>query len=186
MPDTPRGGLRDRLVQRYGELRKRLEFMTGSKDTADDVLHDTWVRLETAQAAPASNPDGYLLRMASNIATDEYRRHRKTTLLDEQEIEALMHIADDAADPERIVAGRSEVARLDDVLDELPPRRRDILVAARLEGLMNRQIAERWGISVSAVEKELRLAMAHCKQRMGDVQAAQGDNPVGRRRRNAE
>ena len=58
MPDTPRGGLRDRLVQRYGELRKRLEFMTGSKDTADDVLHDTWVRLETAQAAPAAAAGG--------------------------------------------------------------------------------------------------------------------------------
>jgi DNA-directed RNA polymerase specialized sigma24 family protein len=44
----------------------------------------------------------------------------------------------------------------------LPTRQRSILLATRLEGLTRRQIADRLGISVSMVEKELRSAQEHC------------------------
>jgi len=49
----------------------------------------------------------------------------------------------------------------------LPPRPRAILLAARLDGLSRQQIAERFGISVSMVEKELKRAQEHCAARFG-------------------
>ena len=41
-----------------------------------------------------------------------------------------------------------------------------ILLAARVDGLLNREIAEQFGISLRLVESELSAAMKYCLQRM--------------------
>ncbi|WP_165421182.1 sigma-70 region 4 domain-containing protein [Bradyrhizobium sp. Leo170] len=50
---------------------------------------------------------------------------------------------------------------------ELPPRRRAILIAARVDGLSHEVIAERFNISRTMVQKELRRAVSHCVARLG-------------------
>jgi RNA polymerase sigma factor (sigma-70 family) len=183
MPDSPRSTLRLRLTARYAELRRSLERIVGSRDDAADALQETWVRLETtatAAAGPVRNADAYLLRMAANIAIDTHRHNN--VLLTDGDVEALMNIADEVGDPLRTVAARSELATLDEVLAEMPPRRRAILIAARMDGLLNTEIAERFGISESSVEKELRHAMRHCRERMAQSDAVERSNVAGRRR----
>jgi RNA polymerase sigma factor (sigma-70 family) len=181
MPHTLRATLRTRLAMRYAELRRRLERITGSRDEAADALQETWLRLEAVtDAGPVNNPDAYLLRMAANIATDTFRHN--TILLTDGDLDELMHIADETADPLRTAAARNEIETLDAVLAEMPPRRRAILIAARLDGLLNTEIAERFNISASMVEKELRHAMQHCKSRMADSDAVMRGSVMGRRK----
>ncbi|WP_398491335.1 RNA polymerase sigma factor [Variovorax sp.] len=181
MPDSLRSTLRLRLTARYAELRRSLERIVGSRDDAADALQETWVRLEaTATAGSVRNADAYLLRMAANIAIDTHRHNN--VLLTDGDVEELMNIADEVGDPLRTVAARSELATLDAVLAEMPPRRRAILIAARMDGLLNTEIAERFGISESSVEKELRHAMRHCRERMAQSDAVERSSVAGRRR----
>jgi RNA polymerase sigma-70 factor (ECF subfamily) len=49
---------------------------------------------------------------------------------------------------------------------ELTPRRRDILLASRLEGVPMHEIAARHGISQRMAERELRNALVHCAERL--------------------
>ena len=51
-------------------------------------------------------------------------------------------------------------------LSELSPRRRQILLASRVEGLPLRVIAERHGISQRMIELELKAALMYCGQRV--------------------
>ena len=44
---------------------------------------------------------------------------------------------------------------------------RAIVIAARVDQLPHRDIAERFGISARTVEKELRAGLEHCCERMG-------------------
>lgn len=163
MSESTRIFLRNLLVSRYETLRKRLHRQFGSEERADDALHDTWLRLETmAEVGPVKNADAYLLRMATNAVIDQRRRESHEAELDETEIEELFEIEDETADPERIVAARRKVEALIAILETLPPRRRKILVAARLHGELNTQIAERMGISLRLVERELSEALKHC------------------------
>ncbi len=181
MPGTLGSKLRLRVASRYAELRRSLERIVGSKEDAADALQETWLRLETMpQTSQVHNPDAYLLRMAANIAIDAHRRN--AVLLTDYDVEELMHIADETGDPMRTVAARSELVALDAVLAEMPPRRRAILIAARMDGLLNTEIAERFNLSVSSVEKELKHAMRHCKARMADTDASQCSNVMGRRK----
>jgi len=186
--------LRARVVARYAELRGKLERIVGSRDVAADAMQETWLRLATsateAGAPPGAgasspglvhNPDAYLLRMAANIAIDRYR-HDNEALLVRGEIDALMHVVDETADPARIASARSDVDALSHVLARMPARRRAILVAARVEGRLNSEIAQRLGVSTSTVEKELRAALEYCKKHLPHVEAAQHGHYSGPRK----
>ena len=157
--------LKSLLVKRYTALRARLEYVTGSRDNAAEVLHETWMRLENmTEIGPVANPDGFLLRMASNVAIDRHRR--ETRHLHDEEIEAAFEVPDELADPERIVASRLQLKALEEVLLALTPRQRAILWAAHVDGQLNREIAERFNISLRLVEKELRVALTYCHREM--------------------
>jgi RNA polymerase sigma factor (sigma-70 family) len=173
MSDLTRALLKRLLISRYAFLVKRLERVLG-KENAADALHETWLRLETA-SVPGSitNADSYLLGMASNIAVDHFRREQRYVCADE--LEGLLELPDELSDPERNVAARQTVEALKETLRDLTPRRCEILLAARVEGLLNREIAEKMGISLRLVESELSVAMKHCLDRMDET----GDNYPG-------
>lgn len=180
--------LRARMVARYVELRGKLERIVGSRDDAADAMQETWLRLSTTGSTSSSTSDGgtvnnadaYLLRMAANIATDQYRQNN--VLLVHGEIDALVHIVDEVSDPERIASARSDVRALGQVLGRMPARRRAILVAARVEGQLNDEIARRFDVSPSTVEKELRAALEFCKKHLPDVETAQRGHFAGPRK----
>ena len=173
--------LRARLVARYVELRSKLERIVGSRDDAADAMQETWLRLTTmSDGGAVNNADAYLLRMAANIATDRYRQDN--VLLVRGELSELVHIVDEAGDPERIAGARSDVEALSHVLARMPARRRAILVAARVHGELNSEIAHSMGVSLSTVEKELRAALEYCKKHLPEVEAAQRGHFSGPRK----
>jgi RNA polymerase sigma factor (sigma-70 family) len=173
MSDSTRTQLKKLLVARYTSLIKRFERVAGSKEHAADAVHDVWLRLEAMPSVtPVANADAYLVGMVSNAVTDQYRREKRH--VHEEEVDELFDVPDELADPERILSARRKVEELKAVLMGLPPRRRAILLAARVEGQLNREIAEYYGISLSMVEKELGEAMRHCAARMEELIQPEG------------
>jgi RNA polymerase sigma factor (sigma-70 family) len=180
MSQATRDRLRALLISRYVQLRRQLEFIVGSKDGAADALQETWLRLGTMKEATVANADAYLLRMAANVAIDQHRREARH--LSEGEIDELFEVEDPLADPARIVAARLEVEALQAILLELTPRRRAIFLAATVDGLLIREIAERFDISISLVEKELSYALRQCKSCMREIAAPDEGETPGRRK----
>lgn len=154
------------LMVEYESLKIQLARYLGSEDRASDALQDTWLRLQKAKpAGPVKRPYPYLLRIAYNMALKRARGERGNVTLEEAR-EAL-DLVDDAPDPERAAEARSEFAVLEKALSELTPRRRDILIASRVEGATLREIAARLDISQRLVEMELKLALIHCGESLG-------------------
>lgn len=153
-----------RFLTSYDAMKVRLRRRLGSDDLANDVLQETYLRVDRmdADTAPAK-PDAYLYRMALNVAAD--RREADSRLLTGAELEALLQVSEDQ-DPARIVGGQKEIQSLLGALYELPSRRRRIFIAARLEEAPHLEIAERFGISTRMVEKELKAALTHCANRL--------------------
>lgn len=166
MSETTWAALRALLVDRYGDLRRRLAHRLGSADLAAETLQETWLRLERpGNAGIVNRPEAYLFRVALNVAADRRDADRRRLAL--SEVEALLQSDDDELDPERVADARSEIANLARALEELPVRCRAIFTAARLEGLPHKMIAARFGISTRMVERELKRALEHCGQRLG-------------------
>ena len=158
--------LRKLFLERYGQFRRHLQRRLGSEDLANDALHETYLRVERMNAPEAiSYPSAYLMRIAINIAEDQRRDNAR--LLSLPDIDDLYEMADELADPARTFSARAELEELERALQELPKRRRAIVIAARVDQLPHRDIAERFGISARTVEKELRAGLEHCCERMG-------------------
>jgi RNA polymerase sigma factor (sigma-70 family) len=161
MGDTTAGVLRKLLVDRYSEIKARLALRLGSSDLAGDAIQDTWLLLSRTKTLGAvRSPLGYLFRMALNAARDRLVADRR--YLTAAEIDSLLDVADEAPDPANVVEARSDLRELMRRVAELPPRRQHILIAVRLDRVPQREIADRLGISLSSVEKELKLALKAC------------------------
>lgn len=161
-----KNALRNLFVTRYSQFKRYLHMRLGSEELADDVLHETYLRVENMQTPGVIKyPSAYLYRMALNVAEDQRKVGART--LSMTDVEALYEMADELADPQKIIEGRSEMDALTRAMQELPKRRRAILVAARVDELPHREIAAIFGVSVRTVEKELRAGLEHCCERLG-------------------
>jgi RNA polymerase sigma-70 factor (ECF subfamily) len=158
--------LRQTVVQRYDKIRTRLMHSLGSKDLADEVLQETYLRLHRQDAIGAiQQPESYIFRIALNIATDRRREERRRA--SQAEVLATIRTQGSVPDLSREMEARSEVEALKKAMAELSPRRRAILIAARVDGLSHDMIAERFDISRTMVQKELRQALIHCVEQLG-------------------
>jgi RNA polymerase sigma factor (sigma-70 family) len=164
------------LLQDYGILKGQLARRLGSSDIADDVLQEAYLRLRRmSDIHPIQHARSYLFRIALNIASDQ--RRSESRRLARSEIELLLRLEHDELDPQRIAEGRSSVRLLVRALEELPPRRRAILIAARLEKVPYPKIAQRFGVSTRFVEREIKQALDHCRDRL-QINLSQGFGPL--------
>lgn len=170
MSDSGHASLLQVIVERYDEIRARLARSLGSRDFADEVMHETYLRLYRNEAVGAiQKPDAFIFRTALNIATDKRREASRRASL--AEILAVTRLAEGAQDLSREMEARLELEVLKRALAELPPRRRAIFIAARVDGISHEEIARRFGLSRTMVQKELRRAIDHCLDRLGENHA---------------
>jgi RNA polymerase sigma factor (sigma-70 family) len=157
--------LRQLIVTRYDEIKIRLARSLGSSELADEVLHETYLRFHRNDAVGViEQPDSYIFRTALNIATDKRRAERRRA--SQAEVMAAIRLQAAPPDLSTEMAARFQVEALKRALTDLTPRRRAIFIAARVDGMGHDAIAERFGISRTMVQKELRRAMHHCIERL--------------------
>lgn len=158
--------LRHFLVQHYEQLKRSVTRRIGCQDLAGDALQETWLRLQRDEAEHVvRNPKAYLTRMAVNISIDALRR--QSHVLSMEEIESLMEMAPDSAPgPAEIADDRSQLLALQDILVNMPKRRREVLILVRWENWSQKDVAQHLGVSLRVVEYELKAAQEYCAARL--------------------
>jgi RNA polymerase sigma-70 factor (ECF subfamily) len=164
-------GLTGTLEARRGDLRRFLIARTGSEADADDLLSELWIKANSVQPGPVSNPGSYLFKMANNLVLDRLRetsrrqRREGDWIAEQRGSHALVEEpADPASSAEQMLIERDEQNRLTEAIDQLPAGALRVLRMHKLEGLGHAEIAAQLGISKSAVEKHMALAMAHLRR----------------------
>lgn len=153
---------RDGLI---GFLRSR----TRSEEDAQDAAQESLVKLlRYRDTEPPENWKALLYRIATNVAHDQarhgQRRHASSHVpLDDVEFV----LSSDVTPMDDRLIQHQELARIGVVIDCLPPRRREIYLLSRVEGMKNAEIACHCGISIKAVEKHMTLAMAAVRRGLG-------------------
>jgi RNA polymerase sigma-70 factor (ECF subfamily) len=162
--ETSRATLINLLLTGYEDLKRRLSRRLGSTDLAADALQDTFLRLHSSvEIGPIKSPRAYILRIATRLAAD---RRRAESLGGPSDTDLSFDIVDDAPDPERIVEARSEIEVLKRGMMEMPPRRRDILLAVSIDEIPSSTLAKRFGVTKRTIQAELKLALIHCAKQL--------------------
>ena len=169
MTEHTLASLRRLFVDRYDVLKARLTQRLGSADLAGDAMQDTWLRLARIESVGVvQSPQSYLFRIVLNAAEDRNRSERRQRL-SPTEIDSLLQLPDPSPTAEQVLMARADLAAFEAILQELPERRREIFLAARLGSIPRQEIADRLGMSRQLVAKELRLAMEHCLARLKEI-----------------
>jgi len=124
-----------------------------------------------AQAKP------FVFMTAKNLLIDRIRRARVVSIEAVAEIDELRVIADDLS-PERVAGGREELRRLQIALDALPPRCREVVFLRKVEGLSQREVAQRMGIVEDTVERQVAKGIRAMADALFGEGAKSSDSPV--------
>ena len=153
------------------ELFRFFRKKVGSHQDAEDLTQDTLVRLiNRPPKIKSRSSDAYIFTIALNLFRDHSRKlrvrflekHRPGTCDDF----FLSTVASEEPDPERVLFGKSEVETVVGALNQLTQRTRSIFILCRVEGMTQREIAAKLGISLSAVEKHVSKALNHIHDRL--------------------
>lgn len=127
---------RDRLI--------RLAYLlTGSKVVAEDLVHDTFIRIQP-RLATLTEPDAYLRRSVVNACYSWHRRQRRERL--------------QSVEPPGVVAP-SEHVEMWEALSHLPASRRTVLVLRYYLDLPEAEVAAILGWRVGTVKSATHRAL---------------------------
>jgi len=166
----------DGLIGAYAELRPQLlRFLrarTGDAALAEDIIQDIAVKLAETATGPVGNPSAFLHRMANNLLIDRAREararlNREQAWTDQETVQSGSDTVDPQPSAERALLARDELARVLTAIDSLPPAAAQVFRLHRIEGLSHPQIAARLGISRSAVEKSMAVALKNLRKALG-------------------
>lgn len=124
-----------------------------------DLRQEVYVRVfEAAKDKIPDNAKRFLLTCARNLLIDLVRREQVVPIEAVADLETL-GVAIDTAGADRAAIARDELRRLEAAIAELPPRAREAITLAYVEGLTGPEIAARMGISKSTVSEHLAGAL---------------------------
>ena len=152
------------FIHNHKLLKRMLYGIVQCQSTAEDLAQETYIRFAKASSNQLlNNPQSYLYRIAKNLAFDHLRKERVRNAVHTSEIDSAVfeEIPSASPDPSAIASYQQRVDQLLDVMQNLPVKQRQILILRRVHGLKIKDIARRLRISESAVEKNLRIAVAY-------------------------
>lgn len=150
---------------------------------ADDVIQETYCRISALDSvAHIVDPRSYFFQTARNVVLQQIRRTRVVSIEAASGLgEFDQALAEDDASPERIVAGRRALARVEALIAALPDRCRQIFQLRKIEGVSQREIATRLGVTETIVENEVTRGLRRILDAMGEEERAEMRGRAGRR-----
>lgn len=120
----------------------------------DDIIQETYCRLAAlTHIDHIDEPRAYFFQAARSVALEQIRRARVVRIETVSEIDSLGMAQEDPS-AERIVSGRRELERVRALIAALPERCRRIFELRKIEGVPQREIARRLGVTENVVENE--------------------------------
>lgn len=162
------------LMERYaGELHGFLTRLVGSRAGADDVFQEAFLQVHLSADAFDSERRfrPWLYTIAANKGRDFIRRQRRRAAVS---LDAPVHSGGDAAlvdliagddqSPSTPMEELDERAVIKQVIDDMPPHFREILLLSYFQKLSYAQIADSLGIPLGTVKSRLHAAVASFAQ----------------------
>jgi RNA polymerase sigma-70 factor (ECF subfamily) len=125
------------------------------RDEHADIRQETYARVfESARKNRPQMPKAFLFATARHLMADRIRRERIVSIKAGGESDFLNVLVDEMT-PERRVSGTEELTKLARALDRLPPKCRQIFWLRRVQDIPQKQLADRFGVTEKAIEKQL-------------------------------
>lgn len=162
------------ILPHEGKVRAWLRRSRVTAEDADDLIQEAYCRISALDSFDRiSRPDAYFFQIVRNLLTEQIRRARVVRIETVAEIDTLPAFSE-VVSPEHIAGARQELAQVRRLIAGLPERCRRIVELRKIEGLSQRDIATRLGVSESIVENDAAKGLRLIQQALRDDASRHG------------
>lgn len=160
----------NRFAQWFREWRKPVRHWLSRRAAVpaaelDDLAQEVFLRLlRYSEKTAVENPLGYLLRIAGNVASEWRERARVSKPHDQEWLDELLIEPDQ--EPQNSVSQARTDESVQEAVDRLPRRQRDVLLLRVNEGLTYKQIADRLNLTPRVVLRDLTRAYSQLRMQL--------------------
>lgn len=158
----------DCLYRKYGNQLYgfALSFLK-SPEEAENIIQEVFLSLweHRHSVINEASVKYYVFSIAYNSSISVLRKKiRETKFIDH--LKSLQDIQHDTVNTELEFNELND--KLNQVIDQLPPRQREVFLLHRIDGLKYRDISERLGISVNTIENHMSKALKTIRKKLGN------------------
>lgn len=143
----------------YSWLCSYIYKLTLDKALAEDLVQDVFTKLweRRRQIVVATNLKSYLFRSCHNEFLQYVRKSKKhDSLLEALKIQTIYEVYElDSHEDEK----QLQIEKLEALINQLPPKCREVFIKSKYEQLKYKEIATEMGISVKTVEAQMSKAL---------------------------
>lgn len=145
----------------YAFFLKNIKIPALAEDLTQDVLMKLWIRRNSLK--DVQNTESFVFTMAKNHIIDHLRKAKSNITYKETLIREIRVQQPKAIDN---IIFQEFAAMLDEILDELPTRQKEVFQLSRMKGLSHDEIADQLNISNKTVRNHLFEALQYIKTRI--------------------
>lgn len=144
-----------------------VECLTRSRPDTEEILQDTFMKIWSMREklSEIERPGHYCYVIARNMAMDCLRKSAREKKLLDRVRETSAGSEDDSM--EAAVILQDYQYRVNEALQQLPPRQQEIFRMSRENGWSHQEIAEQTGLSKSRINNILVAVLKHVKSHLG-------------------
>lgn len=169
----------DALVETYStRLYGYFYRLTGSRHDAEDLLQEVFVRLvrTIGRYEHQDRFDGWLFRIAANLARDRVRRAKRTAdqrgrhRAGGEKTDRLDEMADDSVgEPADAMDRTEQIDRLQQAIEQLPEAERQVILLRHFSHMSFREIAETMDTPLGTALARAHRGLARLRETMSDA-----------------
>lgn len=137
-----------------------------SKDAVQQAYYKVWEY--RSELSIAVSPRAYLYRSVYNNCLNSITHKKTIRKYEEEQLKELYYSTVVQRPEAEMMLERSEMERaIMTAVDGLPGKCKEIFLLSKVDGLKNKEIAERLGISLKTVEAQMTIAIKRLRKELG-------------------
>ena len=167
--ETPIGAFDETILPHLDAAHNLSRWLMRGSDEADDVVQEACLRaLRYFATFRGGNARAWLLRIVRTTAFRRLQQHRAQQSATEFD-EEIHDGGRQALDPETLLIRDADTQLLEQAMNQLPVRLREVLLLRELEGFSYKEIAEVVGVPMGTVMSALFRARGRLRAHVNDL-----------------
>lgn len=160
MPGINKAEFINLFSQMYAQIKNFVYYKTGDIELADDIAQEAFIKIwEKRNSIRQKTVKTLLYTIAGNLCKNRFE-HQQVMF----EFVNNYHKNNFAESPEFELELKEFNNKLQNTIGKLNDKQRTVFLMNRIDGLTYQQIADNLGLSVKAVEKRMKNALAELKK----------------------